>query len=795
VDAAALDPDLADLFPFDAFNAMQETVAPAILERDENVVVSAPTASGKTVLAELAIHRTLRDGGRAAFVAPMRALTSEKAQEWERFADRGYEVCVVTGDRDVDRHTAERADVLVMTPEKLDSATRGADGGIARDLDCCVIDEVHLLDSPGRGSALDVTIARLRRAQDPRIVALSATMTNVDDVAAWLDAPDATTFDFGDAHRPVELHTDVRTYERGENAFADKYRRLYRALDIAEPHLRDDGQALVFVASRRDARRAAEKARDVLAERDVPIGARGDYDLHTAAQDLTNDTLRQSVVDGVGFHHAGLARADRDRVEDWFRDGTLDLLFSTTTLAWGVNLPARCVVIRDTKYHDPLEGEVDVRPIDVRQMLGRAGRPSFDDVGYGWVIAAPEDADRYRRLLREGSPIESHLPDDLAFHLNAEIAGGTLPDLAAVNDWFESTFCAVRARAAPTQYDLPGLEARVRDTVQDLVDRGFVRDDDGLAPTALGRLASQFYVELPTAERFRDITGTADPDAPQQGAAPAAEGRDPSQPDSHDIVRAVAEAAEFASVSCRADEQEAVDAVVDALPPRAVPEADGARKVVAILRSGMRGETPGALRGDAWAIRQNADRLLAACRAIGEEFGGPHVAARVSRVAARVSEGVGPDAVGLTAIDGVGAGRAESLANAGVGTPAAARDAGADGLAAAGLSEGVAERVADNAADLPAIAVEWDLPETIERGANDMRSVTVRNTGGGARAGIRLRVNGREMSTEETYLGECTLPVGVFGADADQLRYEVSVAFPRLPLDPVTAERTVDVTE
>ncbi|MFW5955878.1 MAG: DEAD/DEAH box helicase, partial [Halorhabdus sp.] len=311
-------PEFADAFPFERFNAMQTETLPALLDTDENVVVSAPTASGKTAVAEVAIAKTVAAGGTALFLAPLRALTNEKESEWERFEALGYSVYVVTGERDLNPRRAERADVLVMTPEKADSATRKHDSsryGFINDVDCVVIDEVHLLDADRRGSVLEVTISRLRRLCDPRIVALSATMTNIEDVAEWLDAPPESTFAFGEAYRPVPLRADVKTYSHGENAFADKYRRLYRALDLVEPHLREDGQALVFVSSRQDTVQAAKKARDELAKRDVPVSARGEYDFHTDASELNNNTLRQSVLDGVGFHHAGLSREDKNRVE------------------------------------------------------------------------------------------------------------------------------------------------------------------------------------------------------------------------------------------------------------------------------------------------------------------------------------------------------------------------------------------------------------------------------------------------------------------------------------------------
>ncbi|ESS12421.1 MAG: superfamily II helicase [uncultured archaeon A07HR60] len=778
-------PEFADAFGFEQFNRMQCEALPGILDTDANVVASAPTASGKTALAELAICRTLQAGGTALFIAPMRALTNEKESEWDRFEQLGYSVYVVTGERDLNPRRAGRADILVMTPEKADSATRkheSARYSFVTDVDSVLIDEVHLLDSDRRGGVLEVVVSRLRRLCGPRIVALSATMKNVDDVAEWLDAPPETTFDFGDNHRPVKLETGVKTYSHGENSFADKYRRLYRALDLAEPHIRDDGQALVFVSSRQDTVHAAKKTRDELAERDVPMGARGDYELHTAAESLTNDELRRSVPDGVGFHHAGLAKDDRDQVEEWFRQGKIELLFSTSTLAWGVNLPARCVVIRDTKYHDPLEGETDISPLDVLQMLGRAGRPEYDDIGYGRVVCDRSDADRYRRLLREGKAIESRLPENLPAHLNAEIAMGTLQDIDDVMEWLETTFYNVRARSEPDQYRFEstdgvqqGLRSQVQRVLESLIEDGFVATDDlGVEPTQLGRLASKYYLRLETAGRFSALasTDTLDVDT---------------------LLEAVAGAAEFDSVSARSAEADAVDRV---LRGHETTLDGGHRKVLAILLAATDGTTPPDLRSDAWVIKQNALRLLAALGEFLEQFAGFRAANLASRVESRVEHGVARAAVPLTAIDGVGDARAERLAGAGFKSPAAVASATPSQLTAAGIGDGVADRITSAAAELPRIGVEWGpFPETIGRRDNTVRKVTVVNRGGGARAGIRVTVNGVEMNQKTLYLdGETTVPVGVFGSpEAQSLEYVIEVVFPNLQIMPSRDSRTVTV--
>ncbi|MFB6134467.1 MAG: DEAD/DEAH box helicase [Halanaeroarchaeum sp.] len=778
MEVAEVVPEFAEAFSFESFNDMQTAALPALLETEENVVVSAPTASGKTALAELAIVDALRSDGTALFVAPMRALTNEKEAEWERFESLGYSVYVVTGERDFSPRRAARADVLVMTPEKADSATRKHDSprySFVTDVDVVVIDEVHLLDSASRGSVLEVVVSRLRRLTDPRLVALSATMKNVDDVAAWLDAPPEATFDFGDEYRPVELHAGVRTYTHGENVFADKYRRLFTALDLAEPHLRDGGQALVFVSSRQDTVQAAKKARDEIAERDVPIAARGDYDFHTETQALNDETLRQSVLDGVAFHHAGLSKNDKDLVEEWFREGHVDLLFSTSTLAWGVNLPARCVVIRDTKIHDPLEGEVDMSPLDVLQMIGRAGRPGYDDVGYGWVVTDSSDADRYRRLLTEGKAIESRLADDLAEHVNAEVAMGTIRGIADVMEWLETTFFYQRAQSASEAYDYGSIRERVRSILEDLVDRGFLETDDdlGLSPTTLGILTSTYYLHLDTAARFRDLaTATVD---------------------ERTVLRAVARASEFDSVSARQAERDAIDDVLESGEQSPDP---GAQKVYAILAGSMEGAVPPELRSDAWVIRQNALRLIAALGEFFDRYDRPMGANLATRLEARIETGVPASAVGLTALDGVGSGRGHRLAQEGITDPADVRAAGVSGLQDAGLSAGVAENVLAQARDVPAIAIDWgEFPDAIDRGENDLREVTVRNEGAGARIAVRVTVNGVEMTREETYLeNETTVPVGVFGADDDRLAFRVAVTFPTLPLRPVREERTVAVT-
>ncbi|MFB6271149.1 MAG: DEAD/DEAH box helicase, partial [Halobacterium sp.] len=262
--------------------------------------------------------------------------------------------------------------------------------------------------------------------------------------------------------------------------------------------------------------------------------------------------------------------------------------------------------------------------------------------------------------------------------------------------------------------------------------------------------------------------------------------------DADSILRAVANTGEFDSVSARQAERDAIDQV---LGSEGSDLESGPRKVLAILRGSMDGSLPGELRSDAWVIKQNALRLLAALGAFFERYDDPMGANTAARLEARIDTGVPADAVGLTALDGVAAGRAHKLADEGIETPADVRDAGVDGLQAAGLGPGVAESVYEQAAEMPDVSVDWgDFPDSIAVGDNEMCEVVVRNSAGGAAVGVDVTVNGVEMTDTAGYLDdELSVPVGVFGADADELEFDVTVSFSDLPLLPVTATRTVQV--
>jgi len=330
----------------------------------------------------------------------------------------------------------------------------------------------------------------------------------------------------------------------------------------------------------------------------------------------------------------------------------------------------------------------------------------------------------------------------------------------------------VRALRTATGFEESDLNGYAEESLDSLLERGFVRalDDGALEPTTRGTLASSFYLELETAAKFAAIAA--------------------AEPDPDQVLRTVASASEFDSVNARQDEREQIDSVVGSTSLEG-----GQRKVLAVLESSMRGSVSPALTDDAWVIRQNARRLFAALAAFFEQFCGPRGANLVRRLDARIENGVSADAVGLTAIDGVGSGRASKLASEGFETPQEIRSAGESGLIGAGLSEEVTKRVLENAGELPRFEIDWgEFPAEIDESDSEFHEITVRNAGAPTAVGIRLTVNGVEMTADETYLSDVTtIGAGVFGADESTLEFELCISVADEPLKPVSESRTVTV--
>ena len=745
----------ADLFPFTFFNEMQSRVLPSLLESDDDVVVAAPTASGKTVLAELAMVRELSKprNGKILYLAPLRALTNEKEGEWQTlFAPMGFSVYVVSGERELDPVQARDAHVIISTPEKWDSASRkhSTTHPFVKMVSVIVIDEVHLLDSDERGGVLEALITRMKRITKDhvRIVALSATMPNIDEVARWIGAKEERTFAFDESFRPVLLKADVFGYNPGKNKFVDKYIRLYKAASLIEPHLAS-GQALIFVGTRADTSQAASKLAEIFSAKHRTLTT---PESERLASRIKNKSLSEVVRSGIGFHHAGLTKEDRGLVEEAFKEGCIKILVSTSTLAWGVNLPARVVVIRDIATPT----DEDISSLDLLQMLGRAGRPQYDEQGFGWVIAPRERVRELARILREGRPIHSQLRTSLDEHLNAEISTGTIKNSEDAQTWLEGTFYYVQH---------PESSSLLDDRLRSLIQEGFVAEtQDGLSPTDLGTLASKYYLRLGTARTFQHLREGATDD---------------------ELLDAVASAEEFTDVVVRRNELSTIK--------RAQSRHKGpVAKVYAILNTYIeRGDVPEALRSDAWLIRQNALRLLSALQAFLLRFNAPETVLRGRILALRLEYGAPEELCPLLQLDGVGIKQASQLHARGVRSPFDISPKMLPHLI-------VGTKVMQSIARLPNITIDMELPESIAFGQSMLCYARVRNAGGGGRVCVTVSANGVKMLRDTFYAAKGyakSIPVGVYGSRNLRVTYEVRIDHLGWVVSPQIIEGEITITE
>ena len=486
----------------------------------ENVVAAIPTASGKTFIAELAL---LTADGPGLYVCPLRALAREK---YETFAALpGVDAAISTGDFDASGESLAGTDVVVATSEKVDSAIRNGAAWVD-DLACVAVDEVHLLGAERRGPTLEVTLSTLRRRNpDLQVVALSATVDNPEAIAEWLDAT-LVESDW----RPVDLRTGVAV--GGDVSFDDGTTLSVDLGDAAGDSEADGdgssdapsddtdvtaalvadavdrgGQCLAFVRSRTEAVALAERlATAGLAERLGVASAAATAADEAAAVDgtATGQQLADCLRSGVGFHHAGLRAGHRAVVEEAFRDRELACICATPTLAAGVNVPARRVVVRDQKRYAGSAMEW-LPTLEVHQMCGRAGRPGLDPHGEAALVGdddvRPELVERY--LDGEPEAVESTLADpaSLRTHVLSAVATGFAETEAEILDVFEGTFYAREAGAG-------GLADAVAVAVDDLVAADLVSRETGgvdsyrLAATPVGKTTSKQYVRPATASRI-----------------------------------------------------------------------------------------------------------------------------------------------------------------------------------------------------------------------------------------------------------------------------------------------------
>ena len=482
-----------------------DAIGPALL--GENLVLAIPTASGKSLVAYLAILASVLRGGKALYIVPLRALAAEKYEDLKEFEQLGMKVGVSVGDYDSVDPTLEKFDVIVATSERADSLLRHRTNWLQQ-LTVVVADEVHLINDADRGPTLEITLAKLRQVNPKaQVLALSATIKNSDQLAKWLEAEHVKS-----EWRPVPLKEGV--YHDGLIHFVDKSITEIKAGEDAISGLVADimstgGQALVFVNTRRSTEALAkvvgsrirhdldEKKKDHLKKVAESLSAAQDEPTSMGAR------LARCIENGAAFHNAGLTNPQRAIVEKEFRKGRLACIVATPTLAAGINLPARRVIVRDLNRFDVNFGLAPIPVLEVKQMCGRAGRPRYDK--YGEAILFAKDIDEVDELmedyfLSEPEAIESKLGSEpaLRMHVLASVATGhvgTEEDLLA---FFNRTFFAFAG-------DVYTIHGKIREVLDFLEKEEFINRHDGfLKPTFFGKRTSDLYIDPLSAVKMRD---------------------------------------------------------------------------------------------------------------------------------------------------------------------------------------------------------------------------------------------------------------------------------------------------
>lgn len=543
---ALKNPIYESLYKFTHFNPIQTQIFHCLYYTDNNVLLGAPTGSGKTIVAELAIFREFNKDPHAkvVYIAPLKALVKERINDWKKRFETsvlGKRVVELTGDTTPDIKAIRDSQVIVTTPEKWDGISRSwQTRDYVRDVVLIVIDEIHLLGED-RGPVIEVIVTRTNfisshTGKSIRIVGLSTALANAQDLANWLGIKKMGLYNFKPSVRPVPLQVHINGFS-GEffliikkrfyifnvnyNFVGKHYcprmatmnRPTFQAIRTYSP----TEPAIVFVASRRQTRLTALDLITFVAGDDNPkqFLHMPEQEMQEVLHNIKDSNLKFCLAFGIGLHHAGLQENDRRTAEELFANRKIQILIATATLAWGVNLPAHLVVIKGTEYFDgKVKKYVDMPITDVLQMMGRAGRPQFDNEGVAVVFVHDEKKNFYKKFLYDPFPVESSLLEVLAEHINAEIVAGTVQTKQAALDYLTWTYFFRRLLKNPIYYKLEGLEQnQVNGFLSGLIENVVyqleaaacvVQKDHLLMPTFLARIASYYYLSYRTMKHFLD---------------------------------------------------------------------------------------------------------------------------------------------------------------------------------------------------------------------------------------------------------------------------------------------------
>ncbi|XP_032103750.1 probable ATP-dependent DNA helicase HFM1 isoform X4 [Sapajus apella] len=525
-------------FPY--FNYIQSKAFDDLLYTDRNFVICAPTGSGKTVVFELAITRLLMEvplpwsNVKIVYMAPIKALCSQRFDDWkEKFGPIGLNCKELTGDTVMDDlFEIQHAHIIMTTPEKWDSMTRKwRDNSLVQLVRLFLIDEVHIVKDENRGPTLEAVVSRMKTVQSVsqtlrntstviplRFVAVSATIPNAEDIAEWLSDGErpAVCLKMDESHRPVKLQKVVLGFpcSSNQNEFKFDLTLDYKIASVIQMYS-DQKPTLVFCATRKGVQQAASV---LVKDAKFIMTVEQKQRLQKYAYSVRDSKLRDILKDGAAYHHAGMELSDRKVVEGAFSVGDLPVLFTTSTLAMGVNLPAHLVVIKSTMHY---AGGLfqEYSETDILQMIGRAGRPQFDTTATAVIMTRLSTRDKYIQMLACRDTVESSLHRHLIEHLNAEIVLHTITDVNIALEWIRSTLLYIRALKNPSHYGFAsglnkdGIEAKLQElclkNLNDLSSLDLIKMDEGVnfKPTEAGRLMAWYYITFETVKKFYTISG------------------------------------------------------------------------------------------------------------------------------------------------------------------------------------------------------------------------------------------------------------------------------------------------
>ncbi len=476
----------------------------------KSIIVSAPTASGKTLIAMLAIIKNISEKkGKVVYLSPLKALASEKFSEFKKLESAGIneniKIQISTGDYDQTDKNLGLSDILVLTNEKMDSVMRqGAEW--LNEISLVIADEVHLLGDEDRGPTLDIVLTKLMSLQrKPQILALSATVTNADEISKWLGCK-LVESDW----RPVPLWEGV--YDQGmvtmqnKKSFQVETSIRGASVDLGLDSLKNGGQAILFAKTRARSISLATKASDVVSKH---ITEEEKKTLEQISQRLLEDNehteliknLATLVKKGVAFHHAGLNQNCRDIIESEFRNKRIKILASTPTLAAGVNLPARRVVISSINRYDGKYGvNKPISVLEYKQLSGRAGRPQYDEYGESIIVGSSNSNDIFDYYINGvPEPISSKLTDDKALRIHILSLVSTTPGIKSeeIVDFFSKTLSGYQERKSTIKFKIQ-IALRYLELEELLKQKG-----GRFIATEFGKKTSTLYIDPLTAVYFR----------------------------------------------------------------------------------------------------------------------------------------------------------------------------------------------------------------------------------------------------------------------------------------------------